>query len=202
MSVSSRRTKSSTPSSILKKSMSFKAKFNSAKPASKVTFSLPHSEKLNSILQEFSCKKNIRDYENLVCFIRDCDLTDSEIGSILKEVNHCIPLLNQDLCLFVEALLTMRWLDRCKEVIAEYQSFLVNLASAHNYHVKMIIDSLVSKFLPGKFCSNCLDDGYFIFAFIVTEEPEWPHGVPPKSDCKKCDRLHRVIKNLLKIVPM
>lgn len=86
-----------------------------------------------------------------MCLIRDCDLSDKEIITILKEANGCIPLLNQDLNLFVEALLTMKWLSHSKEVISEFQSFLVNLASAHNYHAKMVIDSLVSKFLPGKF---------------------------------------------------
>lgn len=152
MSVTSRRTKSSTPTSILKKSVSFKCKLNnSTKSVPKVTFALPQSEKLNSILQEFSSKKNIRDYEHLVCLLRDCDLSDKDFCAIVKEANDSIPLLNQDLRLFVEALLMLKWLHRSKQIVTEYQSLLVNLTSAHNYHAKMIIDTLVSKFLPGKF---------------------------------------------------
>lgn len=149
MSVTTRRTKSSTPSSILKKSVTYKNKLNNSNASPKVHFMLPHSEKVRSILRRYAIKENTREYENLVCLIRDGNLSDKEVSSLLKEATECIYLLNQDLRLFVEALLLVKWTGRSDVVVKEYQSFLVNLISAHNYHSRIVIEALVSCFLPG-----------------------------------------------------
>lgn len=111
---------------------------------------LPHSEKVRSILQGYMSKVNQRDYENLICMIRDADLSDNEVSSLLREASDCVALLNEDLKLFVEVILNIKWTNRSKNVVKQYQSFLVNLLSAHVYHDKAVMDMLVSNFLPGK----------------------------------------------------
>lgn len=150
MSVKSHRTKTSNLSSILKNPVTYRSKLNTAAPSPKVSFALPHSEKVRSILESYTSKANIRNYENLVCLIRDCDLSDKELSSLLKEASECIPLLRQELRLFIEAIITVRWVNRSDEIVTEYQTFLVNLLSAHNYYSKIVVDSLVANFLPGK----------------------------------------------------
>lgn len=148
MSVISRRSKGSTPTSILKRSVPLKAKLEKLKTP-KVQFRLPHSEKVRSILQCYTNKVNRWDYENLICTIRDTDLSDKEVSSLLKEATECVSLLNQDLKLFVEVILSVKWTNRSEDVVKQYQAFLVNLLSAHVYHDRVVIDMLVSNFLPG-----------------------------------------------------
>lgn len=143
--------RSSTPSSILKKKGSLKFKFNNFQNIkTKVRFELPHSKKISAILHNYIECKLSKEYESLICLIRDAELLDEDVTSLLKEVTDCIPILNQDLTIFVEALLTIKWNNRNDNVVAEYQKFVVNLLCAHNYHARFVINKLVFLFLPGK----------------------------------------------------
>lgn len=149
MSTISRRSKGSTPTSILKRHTPFKAKIENVRTP-KVHFILPHSEKLKSILQSYNNRVNQREYGNLICMIRDAELTDTEVSSLLREASDCVALLNQDFKLFVEVILNIKWINRSESVIKQYKTFLVNLLSAHVYHDKAVLDMLVSNFLPGE----------------------------------------------------
>lgn len=123
---------------------------NSSSKRKILRFQLPHTDRVKTILQEYASGTNLKDYEQLVCSIRDDELRDIEIHSLLEEASQCLSILNQDLRLFVEALLTLKWVHRADSLIKEYQSFLVNLLSAHNYHVKFALDQLVLNFVPGR----------------------------------------------------
>lgn len=149
MSAITRRSVGSTPTSILKRPRNFREKLEKVKTP-KVHFKLPHSDKVRSILQGYTTKVNQKDYENLICLIRDANLSDKEVSSLLKEASDCVALLNRDLRLFVEVILNVKWTNRETSVVKQYQSFLVNLLSAHVYHDKAVLDMLVSNFLPGK----------------------------------------------------
>lgn len=162
MSIFSGRTRGSQVSSILRKPPSIKEKLNiSVKTPSKVRFQLPHAKQVRTILETFLRGENVRDYENLVVLIRDSELFDDDVHGLLSEATQCISLLGHELRLFVEAILCLKWTHRCDDVVSEYQSFLFNLLSAHNYHAKYAIDRLVGNFLPGKssrhfrFCLFC-----------------------------------------------
>lgn len=146
------RSQSSTPSSILKRPKTLTSRVSEIqnKP-SKVTFVLPHTQKVKSIFSNYIQNGESREYEQLVIMIRDAKLTDNDLSSLLKEATECISVLDQNLRLFVEALLAVQWIDKGPEVVSEYQSFIVNLLSAHNYHAKMVIDRLVKLFLPSKY---------------------------------------------------
>lgn len=148
MSTITRRSMGSTPTSILKRPRNFKEKIEKIKTP-RVQFTLPHSDKVRSILQEYTTKVNQKDYENLICMIRDANLSDKEVSSLLKEASDCVALLSRELKLFVEVILSIKWTDRDETVVKQYQSFLVNLLSAHVYHDKAVLDMLVSNFLPG-----------------------------------------------------
>ncbi|KAJ8974029.1 hypothetical protein NQ317_001817 [Molorchus minor] len=129
-------------------------------------------------------KKSQKSYENLLCLIRDAQLTDNDVSCLLKEATECISLLNQDLRLFVEALLSIEWINKKSDVVSEYQSFVVNLVSAHNYHAKIVIEKLVKLFLP------------------APTDAEWIDGGPPEEDCLKCLNVHTLLNLLLAVVPM
>lgn len=150
MSVISSRRSASNVSSILKRASSIKSRLSISKTPSKVRFQLPHSKKVETILKGFLTKENVRDYESLVLLIRDSELFDDDIHSLLSEATQCISILGHELRMFVEALLCIQWTHRNDLVVSEYQSFLCNLLLAHNYHTKFAIDRLVAQFLPGK----------------------------------------------------
>lgn len=143
---------SKTPSSILKKPRNYKVRPNEMKQTPvKVRFKLPHSQKVQNILEEFVSKKQSRDYENILCLIRDAEFSDDDILSLLREATECMSLLSKELKLFIEALLSIDWRNKRSDVVKEYQTFMVNLVAAHNYHAKLVIDKLVKMFFPGEF---------------------------------------------------
>lgn len=119
-------------------------------------FQLPHNERVKHIIEKFINGDNKREYEQLVLSIRDNVFEDEEIVSLLKEATQCISLLNQELRLFVEAILILKWAHKSNEVVNHYSSFLVNLLSAHNYHTKFAMDQLLLNFIPSKFFLNLI----------------------------------------------
>ncbi|XP_050300204.1 RNA polymerase I-specific transcription initiation factor RRN3 [Anthonomus grandis grandis] len=172
-------------SSILKKTSSIRRRLTEiVQTPTKVRFQLPHSRRVRNILEAYVSSKETKEYLSLVCLIRDAQLLDSDLSSLINEATECISLLNQDLRLFVEALLSVNWVDRSSDVVKEYQSFIVNLLSAHNYHAKYVIDKLVGLFLPNP------------------KDPVWPDGKITSTDLPKCLNVHVVIKILLDVIPM
>ncbi|XP_044755622.1 RNA polymerase I-specific transcription initiation factor RRN3 [Coccinella septempunctata] len=172
-----------TPS-ILKKSSTIQERIQSTpKSTTKVRFVLPHSQNVRKILRDFLKHNNTKDYQHLICLIRDSELTDDDLSSLLKECTECISLMNNDLRLFTEVLLTIQWANRDIKLVKEYQSFLNNLLVAHTYHAKIVIDNLVSLFLQN---SNEV----------------WENGEPTHEDDKKFSNVHKVLKTLFRIVPM
>lgn len=179
----SKRSKASHVSSILK-TTSIQNRLNATRTAVKVRFQLPYSQKVHSILENYVKKQQVQDYENLVVMIRDAELFDEDFKVLLDEATQCVSVLNYDLRLFVEALLSIDWSTRGTAVVTQYQSFLLNLLCAHNYHAKFAIDKLVQQFLA------------------ADSEPVWNDGVPTEKDCTKFTNIHFVINTLLEIIPM
>lgn len=135
-------------------------------------------------MEDFAKTKISRDYENLVCLIRDSEISDDDLSDLLKEASECISILTQDLRLFIEALLSVSWTTRDPSVIKKYNSFIVNLLSAHNYYARTVIEKLVKLFLPDP------------------TESEWPDGIPTEIDYNKCWNVHTLMSRLLVVVPM
>ncbi|KAK9873181.1 hypothetical protein WA026_021414 [Henosepilachna vigintioctopunctata] len=175
---------SSLTPSILKKTSTLQERLKISSSVNKVRFVLPHSKNVSNILRNFLKHENVRDYENLICLIRDSELLDEDLSSLLEEATQCISLMGSQMRLFLDVLLSVRWADRGDKLVNNYQSFLVNLLAAHNYHAKVVIDHLISLFIPSP-----------------NEEP-WENGVPSDSDCLKCANVHSVLNTLFKIVPM
>lgn len=141
-------------SSILKvsnKSATERLNETLARTKSKVQFMLPSSKKLVNILQNVLDGSDIKEYERLLGALLNADLDDDDLLRILQESTQLISILTQDVRLFVEALLSIKWTNRSESIITEYRSFVLNLLSAHNYYAKYAIDVLVSNFLPGMY---------------------------------------------------
>lgn len=144
----------SVKSSILKMSnRSIKERLNEtlARTKHKVKFTLPPSKMLINILQSYLDGSDSKEYERLITTLLNAELDDDDVRTLLEETTHLISMFNQDLRLLVEALLSINWTNRSEHIVTEYQSFLLNLLSAHNYHAKYAIDLLVSNFIPSEF---------------------------------------------------
>ncbi|XP_066147081.1 RNA polymerase I-specific transcription initiation factor RRN3 [Euwallacea fornicatus] len=186
MSLKSSSSRSSVgTSSILKQTPNLKRRLTEiVSSPSKVRFQMPHLKNVKKTLEAFINKGETKAYLQLICVIRDANLVDSDLKDLLSEATECISLLNQDLRLFIEALLEIKWIDQSDEVVKDYQDFIVNLVSAHNYHARYIFSKLIGLFIP------------------YPKDPYWPEGQIPKNDRKKCLNVHTVIKSVLAVVPM
>lgn len=173
-------------SSILRSTTSrtsLQNRISDARGKVKVRFEFPQEKKVHEILHAFLQGENVQDYENLIIRIRDSDLSDHDVHLILTEASECLSILNQDLRLFVESILSIRWIDRSDEIVTEYQTFLVNLLPAHIYHTSYAVDKLVTTFI-----TNLTDEA-------------WPDGIPSELDNKKCSAVHWVFNILLEVIP-
>lgn len=63
---------------------------------------------------------------------------------ILQQVNKSISILVPKVEQFVDALLSVSWIDRPDSVLEEYLNFVQTLISAHSYYCKSAIWMLVS----------------------------------------------------------
>ena len=139
-------TRSSRVTSV-SRTPSLKSRLSTKAPV-KLIFHVPHSRKIKDILFGHLQGEKTKDYEQLIILIRDAEISDHDFQKLLRETNRCISILGRQLRLFVEAMLSLKWTHRNDVIVKHYQSFLVNLLSAHNYHVKFAVDKLILNFIP------------------------------------------------------
>lgn len=147
----------------------------------RVRFQLPSN--IRNIFLDFKSGANTKEYENLVCTIRDSEISDNELLSLLIEVKNCTSLLNYDLRLFVQALILVKWSHRGDNVVMSYQEFINNLISAHSCHIKLVVDQLIKLFL----CS---------------EPTDWIGSQPTEQALKRFNNIHLILQSTLITVPM
>lgn len=112
-------------------------------------------------------------------------MQDDELIELLVEVRQSISLLGPTHKIFIEALLSINWMNRCHEATTAYKEFLEDLVCVHIYHCKLVLDKLVSQFKPSS------DD-----------VEEWKNNEPRKEEIQPLDHIHDVIQKFLMIVPM
>lgn len=99
-------------------------------------------------------------------------LQDETLHFLLEQVNSCISLLVPKVERFVDALLSVPWVNRPAEIVKNYQNFLHNLLSAHTYYCKTVVKVLVQNF-------SILD---------------------PKEEASQ--HVHDVVKGILALIPL
>lgn len=129
------------------RALSLKSRLSAKTPA-KLVFQIPRSRKIKDILYGHLQGEKTKDYEQLIVLIRDAEISDDDFQKLLRDTDRCISILGRQLRLFVEALLSLKWTHRNDVIVKHYQSFLVNLLSAHNYHIKFAVDKLILNFIP------------------------------------------------------
>ncbi|KAK2576891.1 hypothetical protein KPH14_005516 [Odynerus spinipes] len=154
-----------------------------AKQSNRVYFKLPKN--IKTILFNYEAHNGIKDYDDLICMLKNPNVKDSDLVDFLSEARQCVSLLGPVHKSFIEVLLQINWTDRSPEVISIYKSFLEDLICVQVYHGKCIIDKLVEQFKPAE------DDSI-----------EWEAGEYRTKDIDKLNHIHDVLSKILKIVPM
>lgn len=172
--------------SILTSSSTILSIFKTASAATRnslshVKFQLP--DNIKTILLNFKSGANTRDYENLVCAIRDSEITDEDLKSLLIEAKNCTSLLSLDLRLFVQAIIMVRWNHRGNDVAKYYQEFIYDLISAHPSYIKIVIDHLLK-------------------LFLCTEKCDWVGSSPSDYTVEKFQNVHIILQAILSTVPL
>lgn len=153
------------------------------KQSNRVYFKLPKN--IKNILFNFENRNGIKDYEDLICTLRNSNIKDIDLADFLTEIRQCVSVLGPVHKIFVEVLLQLNWIDRSPEVISAYKIFLEDLMCAQVYHGKCIIDKLVELFKPAE-----------------NDDIEWEAGEYRKEDIDRLNHIHDVLRKILKVVPM
>lgn len=150
--------------------------------SNRVYFKLPKN--LKKIIYNFEAGNGKKDYEDLICILRDSNIKDTDLIEFLDELRPCVSLLGPLHKLLIEVLLQIKWTTRSPELASAYKVFLVDLICVQIYHAKFVIDSLIEQFKP--------DDN----------EAEWEAGMCKEEDVQRLNHVHDILSRTLKIVPM
>ncbi|KAJ1530564.1 hypothetical protein ONE63_005450 [Megalurothrips usitatus] len=154
-----------------------------ATPLKKVHFQLPTN--LKGTFLNFTNGLDHRPYQDLVCILRDSEVKDEELCLLLRDAQDCVSLLDQNLRLFIQVLLYVKWAHRGPETVAAFQNFLLDLCSAHNYHTNAVLHHLVT-----------------CFRTVSEELADTAEGFPSAEETRAHQNIHYVLIKLLKVVPM
>ncbi|GLH11224.1 Uncharacterized protein GBIM_16049 [Gryllus bimaculatus] len=106
---------------------------------------------------------------------------DQDLSRLLQDCRENVSLLTQAAYHLVNAILKIKWAHRSECTVRDYQGFLVDLLSAHNYYTKIVFDELVATFKSA--------DG-------------WENETPSKEENNIYNHVHEVLEVLLQTVPM
>ncbi|XP_029034108.2 RNA polymerase I-specific transcription initiation factor RRN3 [Osmia bicornis bicornis] len=151
--------------------------------SSRVYFKLPKDFK--NIIYNFESGNGTKDYEDLICILRDSNIKDSDLIEFLGNVRQCMSLISPAHKAFIETLLQIKWTSRSLEVTSAYKAFLEDLICMQIHYAKHVIDNLVEQFKP--------DDG---------DDTEWEAGECKEESIQRLNHIHDVLRKILNIVPM
>ncbi|XP_017886626.1 RNA polymerase I-specific transcription initiation factor RRN3 [Ceratina calcarata] len=151
--------------------------------SNRVYFKLPQD--LRNIIYNFEAGSGAKDYEELICILRDSIIKDKDLIEFLSNVRQCISLLGPIHKVFIETLLQMKWMNRPSDVTSAYKAFLEDLICMQIHYAKNVIDNLVEQFKPDK------DD-----------DAKWQNGECSAEDIQRLNHIHDVLQKILKVVPM
>ncbi|XP_003490029.1 RNA polymerase I-specific transcription initiation factor RRN3 [Bombus impatiens] len=151
--------------------------------SNRVHFKLPKN--LKSIIYNFEAGNGTKDYEDLICILRDSNIKDTDLIEFLSNVRQCISLLGPIHKVFVETLLQIKWTNRSIDVTSAYKAFIEDLICMQIHYAKNTIDSLVEQFKPDE-----------------DNDDEWKNEKCKEEDIQRLNHIHNVLQKILKVVPM
>ncbi|XP_068970803.1 RNA polymerase I-specific transcription initiation factor RRN3 [Bombus flavifrons] len=151
--------------------------------SNRVHFKLPKN--LKNIIYNFEAGNGTKDYEDLICILRDSNIKDTDLIEFLSNVRQCISLLGPIHKVFVETLLQIKWTNRSIDVTSAYKAFIEDLICMQIHYAKNTIDNLVEQFKPDE-----------------DNDAEWKNEECKEEDIQRLNHIHNVLQKILKVVPM
>ncbi|XP_064617684.1 RNA polymerase I-specific transcription initiation factor RRN3-like [Liolophura sinensis] len=142
-----------------------------------------------NILDQYK-KGSSKDYDILVSNLNNPSIESELLIHYLRGLKTCISVVGKEYEVLVGVLLKLDWLEREPAVVHEYQSFLVNLVSAHTVYLRATLRALVKAFTPRP-SSLSKNRAWKIVTDLVR-----------KTDEEQFVKNHLVIKGISQIVPM
>ncbi|XP_072275101.1 RNA polymerase I-specific transcription initiation factor RRN3 isoform X2 [Pyxicephalus adspersus] len=105
--------------------------------------------KVTEILSKYS-QGNTQAFELLKHQLSDPEIKDVQLINWLQELRISVMHLTIDYEQLVNIVLKLSWLNRSKEVLEEYLSFLGNLVSAQTVYLRSCLNMIVSHFVPSR----------------------------------------------------
>lgn len=151
----------------------------------KVRFEMPKNFGLLKTLQEKMENQNDGPYNEFVAYLKEDSLSDQEFKNVMLEAKKAATLLKPgQYKSLVESLLSLQWLSRDDECCKLYTEFTLELLIANNKYIDFAIGDLVSKWVPRDKELSC-----------------WPNGSPIPELWSKLLHVHKLLENLLNIIP-
>lgn len=151
--------------------------------AKQLQFQLPTS--LKGTILDFTSGQNDRPFKDLICILRDSEVKDDDLYSLLRNAQDCVTLQDQNLKFFIQVLLVVKWAHRGPETVAAFQNLLLDLCSAHCYHTKAVLNHLVVNLKE-----------------VSEDDTDRPSDFPSPDEEKIYKNVHHVLKKLLRVIPM
>ncbi|KAJ8319417.1 hypothetical protein KUTeg_004508 [Tegillarca granosa] len=142
---------------------------------------------LSQILENYK-RGSRKEYDIFVSKLVNPFTEAAELRIYLSGARDCVVLLDKDFEDLVGSLLKVDWPSRESSLIQEYQSFLLNLVSAHTYYLRAGLRMLVKHFLPKTLPSEMETD-------LENQSLRQKHE-------QTFINIHMVLKAISKIVPM
>ncbi|XP_046398923.1 RNA polymerase I-specific transcription initiation factor RRN3 [Ischnura elegans] len=153
-----------------------------SKPSNKVQFRIPIG--LKSTLSDYVKGQDKRLYEETVSLLRDYDVVDDDLLQLLKEVRSVVSILDRRVKFFVHVFLLIPWAHRSGPVVEEYQKFLLDILTAHNYYIDISFEILVKTFRT------------------VDPSASEDDPVPTAHERNVSTNVHKVLRDILRVIPL
>nr|XP_039260878.1 RNA polymerase I-specific transcription initiation factor RRN3-like [Styela clava] len=108
---------------------------------------------LADVIEENKCGIP-ENYMLIVQQIEDPLIKSSHLSEMLKQFIDIVNILDQDQKKLVHRMLSIRWVNREKEVIELFQKFLLELVAANSVHQLQVLNCLITHFIPASCLSN------------------------------------------------
>ncbi|XP_012137298.2 RNA polymerase I-specific transcription initiation factor RRN3 homolog Tif-IA isoform X1 [Megachile rotundata] len=151
--------------------------------SNKVYFKLPKD--FRTIIYNYESGNGTKDYDDLICVLRDSCIKDSDLVEFLANVKQCTSLLGPAHKTLLDTILQIKWTNRSVEVINAYKAFLENLICIQTYYAKTVIDNLVELFKPDE-----------------NDDAKWETGECKEETLQRLNHIHDVFRKTLIILPM
>lgn len=107
------------------------------------------------------------------------------MAKTINETIECVQMIKKEYILFLETLLSIRWIKRDKKVISLFQELILNLLTAKSEFLILCLSKVLCCFIPSE------DEFEF-----------WKNGEPSHEMSDKLDMMHSLLKKLIEVIPM